>query len=82
MIEVPRGALRAGDMAKHAEFFSFGTNDLTQVNRLNYTRVCDCMNCGGCCPVGQSQSVVEPRGSVLPPTLHSRELTRHPSQTC
>ena len=30
MIEVPRGALRAGDLAKHAEFFSFGTNDLTQ----------------------------------------------------
>jgi pyruvate,orthophosphate dikinase len=31
MIEVPRGALRAGDLAKHAEFFSFGTNDLTQM---------------------------------------------------
>jgi len=31
MIEVPRGALRAGDLAKHADFFSFGTNDLTQV---------------------------------------------------
>ena len=31
MIEVPRGALRAGDLANHAEFFSFGTNDLTQV---------------------------------------------------
>ncbi|KAF6253488.1 pyruvate phosphate dikinase [Scenedesmus sp. NREL 46B-D3] len=31
MIEVPRGALRAGDLAKTAEFFSFGTNDLTQM---------------------------------------------------
>ena len=31
MIEVPRGALRAGDLAKDAEFFSFGTNDLTQL---------------------------------------------------
>nr|MCR5491225.1 pyruvate, phosphate dikinase [Bacilli bacterium] len=31
MIEVPRGALRAGDLAKEAEFFSFGTNDLTQL---------------------------------------------------
>jgi pyruvate,orthophosphate dikinase len=31
MIEVPRGALRAGDLAHHAEFFSFGTNDLTQM---------------------------------------------------
>lgn len=30
MIEVPRAALRAGDLAQFAEFFSFGTNDLTQ----------------------------------------------------
>jgi pyruvate,orthophosphate dikinase len=30
MIELPRAALRAADIAGHAEFFSFGTNDLTQ----------------------------------------------------
>jgi pyruvate,orthophosphate dikinase len=30
MIELPRAALRAGDIAHSAEFFSFGTNDLTQ----------------------------------------------------
>lgn len=30
MIELPRAALRAGDIAQIAEFFSFGTNDLTQ----------------------------------------------------
>ncbi len=30
MIELPRAALRAGDIANTAEFFSFGTNDLTQ----------------------------------------------------
>jgi pyruvate,orthophosphate dikinase len=30
MIEVPRGALMADEIAKDAEFFSFGTNDLTQ----------------------------------------------------
>jgi pyruvate, orthophosphate dikinase len=30
MIELPRAALRAADIAKEAEFFSFGTNDLTQ----------------------------------------------------
>ncbi len=30
MIELPRAALRAGDIAETAEFFSFGTNDLTQ----------------------------------------------------
>jgi pyruvate,orthophosphate dikinase len=31
MIEIPRAALRAGDIANQAEFFSFGTNDLTQL---------------------------------------------------
>ncbi len=31
MIEVPRGALVADEIARHAEFFSFGTNDLTQM---------------------------------------------------
>ncbi|MGH2759578.1 MAG: putative PEP-binding protein, partial [Actinomycetota bacterium] len=31
MIEVPRSALTAGDVAAHADFFSFGTNDLTQM---------------------------------------------------
>jgi pyruvate,orthophosphate dikinase len=30
MIELPRACLMAGDIAKTAEFFSFGTNDLTQ----------------------------------------------------
>ncbi|MEM7617214.1 MAG: pyruvate, phosphate dikinase [Pseudomonadota bacterium] len=30
MIELPRAALRAAEIAEHAEFFSFGTNDLTQ----------------------------------------------------
>ena len=30
MIELPRACLVAGDIARHAEFFSFGTNDLTQ----------------------------------------------------
>ena len=31
MIEIPRGALNAGELAETAEFFSFGTNDLTQM---------------------------------------------------
>ena len=30
MIELPRAAMTAGDIAKEADFFSFGTNDLTQ----------------------------------------------------
>ncbi len=31
MIETPRAALRAGELAASADFFSFGTNDLTQL---------------------------------------------------
>ena len=31
MIETPRAALRAGEIAEYADFFSFGTNDLTQM---------------------------------------------------
>ena len=37
MIELPRAALRAGEIAKGAEFFSFGTNDLTQTT-LGFSR--------------------------------------------
>ena len=37
MIEIPRAALVASDIAKHAAFFSFGTNDLTQMT-FGYSR--------------------------------------------
>ena len=37
MIEVPRAALVADEIAKHADFFSFGTNDLTQTT-YGYSR--------------------------------------------
>jgi pyruvate,orthophosphate dikinase len=37
MIEVPRAALTAGEIASEAEFFSFGTNDLTQMT-LGFSR--------------------------------------------
>jgi pyruvate, orthophosphate dikinase len=37
MIETPRAALRAGEIAEEAEFFSFGTNDLTQMT-LGFSR--------------------------------------------
>jgi pyruvate,orthophosphate dikinase len=30
MIELPRACVQAGEIAEHADFFSFGTNDLTQ----------------------------------------------------
>jgi len=37
MIEIPRAALTAGEIAEYAEFFSFGTNDLTQMT-FGYSR--------------------------------------------
>jgi pyruvate,orthophosphate dikinase len=37
MIEVPRGSLVAGEIAEDAEFFSFGTNDMTQLT-FGYSR--------------------------------------------
>jgi pyruvate,orthophosphate dikinase len=37
MIEIPRAALTADEVAEHAEFFSFGTNDLTQMG-FGYSR--------------------------------------------
>ncbi|MDU8887053.1 pyruvate, phosphate dikinase [Yeosuana sp. MJ-SS3] len=37
MIEIPRAALMANEIAKHADFFSFGTNDLTQMT-FGYSR--------------------------------------------
>src|SRR5204862_7960518 len=37
MIELPRAALTADEIAKHAEFFSFGANDLTQTT-FGYSR--------------------------------------------
>ncbi|MSQ25924.1 MAG: pyruvate, phosphate dikinase [Dehalococcoidia bacterium] len=37
MIEVPRAAVTADEIAKHADFFSFGTNDLTQTT-FGYSR--------------------------------------------
>lgn len=37
MIEIPRAALTADEIARHADFFSFGTNDLTQLT-FGYSR--------------------------------------------
>jgi pyruvate,orthophosphate dikinase len=37
MIELPRACMRAGEIAAHADFFSFGTNDLTQTT-LGFSR--------------------------------------------
>ncbi len=37
MIEVPRACVTAGEIARHADFFSFGTNDLTQMT-FGYSR--------------------------------------------
>ena len=37
MIELPRACMRADEIAEHADFFSFGTNDLTQT-ALGFSR--------------------------------------------
>ena len=37
MIELPRACLRAGEIVEYADFFSFGTNDLTQT-ALGFSR--------------------------------------------
>jgi pyruvate,orthophosphate dikinase len=37
MIELPRACVRADEIAQHADFFSFGTNDLTQTT-LGFSR--------------------------------------------
>ena len=37
MIELPRACVRADEIAAHADFFSFGTNDLTQT-ALGFSR--------------------------------------------
>ena len=37
MIELPRACVRADEIAEHADFFSFGTNDLTQTT-LGFSR--------------------------------------------
>ena len=47
MIEVPRAALTADEIAKYADFFSFGTNDLTQATFAVQQR-----RCGGEIPQG------------------------------
>lgn len=47
MIEIPRAALTAEEIAKHADFFSYGTNDLTQMTfgctRGNYDYINNCI---------------------------------------
>jgi citrate lyase beta subunit len=54
MIELPRAALTAGDIAKAADFFSFGTNDLTQTTfgcrATTPARSCPNMWPRDCCP--------------------------------
>lgn len=53
MIEVPRAALQAGEMAQQADFFSFGTNDLTQMC-FGYSRD----DIGGFLPVYLEQRIL------------------------
>ena len=54
MIELPRSALTADELAKHADFFSFGTNDLTQTT-LGISRD----DCGRFLPSYMSENLME-----------------------
>ncbi|OQY43666.1 MAG: pyruvate, phosphate dikinase [Desulfobacteraceae bacterium 4572_87] len=54
MIEIPRAALTADEIAKHAEFFSFGTNDLTQMT-FGYSRD----DVGGFLPYYLDENILE-----------------------
>ncbi|MGH9467980.1 MAG: putative PEP-binding protein, partial [Terriglobales bacterium] len=55
MIELPRAALVAGDIAQEAQFFSFGTNDLTQTT-YGFSRD----DIGKILPVSLGQGVLNP----------------------
>ena len=54
MIEIPRACLQAGNIAKEAKFFSFGTNDLTQLT-LGFSRD----DCNQFLPVYQEKKIYE-----------------------
>lgn len=54
MIEIPRAALTANEVAEHADFFSFGTNDLTQMT-FGYSRD----DVGSFVPVYLEQEILE-----------------------
>ncbi len=54
MIEIPRAAITADEVAKYADFFSFGTNDLTQMT-FGYSRD----DIGGFLPAYLGQGVLE-----------------------
>jgi len=54
MIETPRAALRAGPMAEKAQFFSFGTNDLTQMS-FGFSRD----DIGGFLPIYLEKGILE-----------------------
>ena len=54
MIEIPRAALTADQIAKHADYFSFGTNDLTQMT-FGYSRD----DVARCLPTSLDQKILE-----------------------
>ncbi len=59
MIEIPRAALVAGEIAKEAEFFSFGTNDLTQTGGTASHAALVARGMGRPCVVGASSIDVD-----------------------
>src|SRR5271157_1493225 len=85
MIELPRAALRAGEIAESAEFFSFGTNDLTQttlgISRDDAASFLGIYTAKGLLPadpfvtldtegVGELVRIASERGRAARPNLH------------
>jgi pyruvate,orthophosphate dikinase len=74
MIEVPRGALTADEIAQTAEFFSFGTNDLTQT-ALGISR--DDMGSTSSCPTPRTRSSRRTPSPRSTPRCRSAHQDRH-----
>ena len=91
MIELPRAALRAGEIAEAAEFFSFGTNDLTQtalgISRDDAASFLGLLYAKGILPadpfvtidqegVGELIRIAAERGQTHPQRHQARDLRR------
>ena len=63
MVETPRAALRADEIAPHSAFLSFGTNDLTQMTYGLSPRRCGAVH-GGLCAAGRVSRKIRSTGWI------------------
>ena len=82
MIEIPRAALTADEIAEDAEFFSFGTNDLTQMtfgfSRDDTGKFLPAYLAKGSCPTIRSQTLDQPGVGELVEMASRRAAERSP----